>query len=73
MNDTPTNILEHSLILMDGTLFDYLKLGLEESGELITRLRNRCRAVEGDFVYLWHNHTVGRNYRGFYEMMDATI
>ncbi len=73
VNDTPTNILEHSLILMDGTLLDYLKLGLEESGELITRLRNRCRAVEGDFVYLWHNHTVGRNYRGFYEMMDAII
>ena len=66
-DDQTTGIVEHPLILMDGSLFDYLKLGIEESRALFSRLRARCRAVEGDFVYLWHNHTVGRNYRDLYE------
>lgn len=74
VNDAPTNIIEHPLILMDGTLFDYLKLELEDYDRVIRPLRERCRAVEGDFVYLWHNHTVGRNYREQYEtVMDAIM
>ena len=73
VNDAPKNIIEHPLILMDGTLFDYLKLELEDYDGVIRPLRERCRAVEGDFVYLWHNHTVGRNYREQFETVMNTI
>lgn len=66
-NDCPTNITEHPLILMDGTLWDYLKLDVEQCNILVDRLRARCRAVEGDFVILWHNHSLGRNYKPFFQ------
>lgn len=72
VNDQVTGIMEHPLILMDGTLFDYLKLDTEDCRKTAARLLERCRAVEGDFVFLWHNHTVGRNYREQYEtVMDV--
>ena len=66
-NDEPTDIVEHPLIVMDGSLFDYLKLGIADSNQLIDRLLGRCRAVEGDFVILWHNHLLSRNYRTRFE------
>lgn len=69
--DRPTDIVEHPLVLMDGSLFDYLELDIGQSRTLFKRLRERCNAVEGDFVYLWHNHTVGRNYREMYERVVA--
>lgn len=70
-DDQPTDVVEHPLVLMDGSLFDYLKLDIGQSRTLFKRLRERCNAVEGDFVYLWHNHTVGRNYRELYEGVVA--
>ena len=74
VNDQVTGIMEHPLILMDGTLFDYLKLDTEDCRKTAARLLERCRAVEGDFVFLWHNHTVGRNYREHFEtMMDVIM
>ncbi len=66
-HDCETPIVEHPLIVMDGSLFDYLKLNLPESLNLVQRLQNRCQAVGGDFIILWHNHLVGRNYRQLFE------
>jgi len=66
-NDCPTNIIEHPLIVMDGSLFDYLRLNIPDSNILIERLRQRCEAVEGDFVILWHNHLLSRSYRELFE------
>lgn len=66
-NDCATHIIEHPLIVMDGSLIDYLHAGIEESNDIINRLRARCEAVEGDFIILWHNHLLSRSYRTFYE------
>lgn len=68
-NDCPTNIIEHPLIVMDGSLFDYLHLDFEQSNTLIQELNNRCKAVEGDFIILWHNHLLSRNYKQAYEQV----
>ncbi len=68
-NDCATSIIEHPLIVMDGSLFDYLKLNFDDSNDLIARLRQRCQAVEGDFVLLWHNHLASRAYRQAYEQV----
>ena len=66
-NDCATNITEHPLIVMDGSLIDYLHAGIEESNDLTNRLLARCKAVEGDSIILWHNHLLSRSYRTFYE------
>ena len=65
--DEPTAVMEHPLIVMDGTLWDYMNLSVDQSNEWIARPRRRCAAVEGDFVILWHNHLLGRNYREAYQ------
>lgn len=59
-NDRASSCIEHPLILMDGTLFDYLRLSLQDCKSLIQKHYNSCMAVEGDFVILWHNHLLRR-------------
>ena len=65
-NDCETNITEHPLIVMDGTLFDYMKLSVEDARALTQRLKQRCLDVEGDFVILWHNHATTREFETYY-------
>lgn len=65
-NDCLTEVFEHPLIVMDGSLFDYLQLDAEHSIALISQLIKRCKAVEGNFIMLWHNHLLSRNYRQLY-------
>ena len=66
-HDKVTDIIEHPLIVMDGTLFDYMKLSVEDAGALTQRLKHRCLDVEGDFVILWHNHATTREMKPYYE------
>lgn len=66
-NDKVTDIIEHPLIVMDGTLFDYMKLSVEDARALTQRLKQRCLDVEGDFVFLWHNHATTREFEPYYE------
>lgn len=66
-NDKVTDIIEHPLIVMDGTLSDYMKLSVEEAHTLTQRLKQRCLDVEGDFVFLWHNHATTREMKPYYE------
>ena len=66
-NDKVTDIIEHPLIVMDGTLFDYMKLSVEDASALTQRLKHRCLDVEGDFVILWHNHATTREMKQDYE------
>lgn len=68
-NDQATDIIEHPLIVMDGSLFDYQHLNIAESRALIHRLVQRCKAVEGDFIFLWHNHLLSRVYREKFEQI----
>lgn len=65
-NDHVTDIIEHPLIVMDGTLFDYMKLPVEKAKALVMRLKQRCFDVEGDFVVLWHNHTSTREFEPYF-------
>ena len=66
-NDRVTDIIEHPLIVMDGTLSDYMKLSVAEAKKLVMRLKQRCFDVEGDFVILWHNHATTREMKPYYE------
>ena len=68
-NDCVTNIIEHPLIVMDGTLFDYMKLSVEEAKKLVMKLKQRCFDVEGDFIILWHNHATTREFKPYYKQV----
>lgn len=68
-NDCATDIIEHPLIVMDGSLLEYLHASIDESNDIIDRLRARCEAVEGDFIILWHNHLLSRNYQTAYHQI----
>ena len=61
-NDKVSSVSETPLIIMEGTLFQYRRLDLDESLEKILKLYSRTMSVEGDFVILWHNHSVIRDY-----------
>ena len=66
-NDCVTDIVEHPLIAMDTTLFQYRKLTGEEAFANICHLYERCVAVEGDFVLLWHNTTMFGELENWYK------
>ena len=65
-HDKVTDIIEHPLIVMDGTLFDYMKLSVGDARTLTQRLKQRCLDVEGDFVFLWHNHATTREFEPYF-------
>jgi len=72
-NDRVTDIIEHPLIVMDGTLFDYMKLSVTKASTLTQKLKQRCFDVEGDFVILWHNHATTREFEEYYRKVYLPI
>lgn len=51
----PMRIVEHPLIVMDGTLSKYMALDETAALALCQRLVRRTREHHGEFVMLWHN------------------
>ena len=66
-NDCVTDVVEHPLVAMDTTLFQYRNLTEEEAFASICRLYERCVDVEGDFVLLWHNTTMFGELENWYK------
>jgi hypothetical protein len=63
--------------LMDTTLWNYLKLDPDSSGELISNLIAETKNAGGMFVSIWHNTTLvdddkWRKWRGVFEYMLET-
>lgn len=61
-HDCPLRVLERPLAVMDGTLREYRGLSPEEALTSMKRLFDRSFAVGGDFVILWHNGCVFRDW-----------
>jgi hypothetical protein len=58
---------ERPLVVLDGTLFDYMKLAEEEALWRIANLAKTCKAHHGDFTLLWHNsELLTQHQREFY-------
>lgn len=66
-NNCELEVVEHPLVVMDTTLYQYRKLTVEEAYRNVCRLYERCVSVEGDFVMLWHNTSMFGELRGWYE------
>jgi len=43
---------------MEDTLLgkEYMNLPLDDVWQLVVKLRERCKAFDGAFTLLWHNH-----------------
>ena len=54
-----TKLMIHSVSLMDVTMKDYLRLSKVESLETIVKMIQTIKAVNGEFVSLWHNESLG--------------
>lgn len=53
-----TDLQIQPFAVMDVTLRQYLKLGPDEAGRLISALISRCRKSGSMFVSLWHNESI---------------
>ena len=74
ISDEQTPLTIHPVSLMDVTMKDYLRLSTEESLETITSMIKTIKAVNGEFVSLWHNESLGetgkwRGWRKVYKEM----
>jgi len=54
-----TKLLIHPFAYMDGTLNEYMKLSPEQAQEKIVELFMETKKHGGDFIFLWHNDTIG--------------
>lgn len=54
---------ERPLIVMDASLIHYMQLLPIEGQQRILEIARRCRAVEGEFVLLWHNSSLSGSYK----------
>lgn len=63
--DKSYSIVERPLIAMDVTLTSNKNYNDVKALESLMRLYNRCKAVGGDFVILWHNNYVSREHKQF--------
>lgn len=68
--DTTTPLRIHPFAVMDGTLRDYLSLSVSDSYNTILKVVDEVKKVNGNFVYLTHNETLGgeKRWEGWPEM-----
>ena len=74
-SDVATSLTIHPFAVMDGTLKDYLKLSNTDAYNEISKVVDEVRKVNGTFIYLTHNETLGgeKRWAGWPEMYRQII
>jgi hypothetical protein len=74
-DEIQTNLKIIPFQVMDGTLFDYMKIDPEKSREVILKIINETRKVGGLFVSIWHNTSLLDNeeWKGWREVFEFMI
>ncbi len=62
LEDCELPLIEEPLIIMDGTLRTYRRLGIEDAVDQIKGLAEMCKSVGGTFTLLWHNSSFFRDW-----------
>jgi hypothetical protein len=55
INQKTLDIRIEPLIVMDCTLFDYMKLNYEQAYDVAIDIKRKCQKMNGQFNILWHN------------------
>ncbi len=73
--DAETKLRVHPFALMDGTLKDYLNIEPQQAMQYISPLIHEVKAVNGTFISLWHNESLGDEGRwtGWYDVYEKMI
>jgi hypothetical protein len=75
VGDSVTNLIIHPLTLMDVTLRDYYRLDPGTGIELAKSLIDATKAVNGEFVCLWHNENFSETgrWKGWREVYEQIL
>ncbi len=70
-----TSLLIHPFAVMDGTLNEYMELPIDDAQYLVKEIINYVKEVDGVFISLWHNETLGdnRNWKDWKQVYEYTI
>ncbi len=70
-----TNITVHPFAYMEGTFAEYQKLKPFEAQEIINKLIDDVKKVKGDFISLWHNHSLSNEgeWKGWKKVFEETV
>lgn len=61
--DTETSLRIHPFTFMEGTLRDYMNVEAPQAMEVIKPLIDEVKEVNGTFISLWHNESLGNSKR----------